>query len=89
MAASTQEKKNQEIKKLENAITKLENAKKVIVRGTYGSNPYIKGNTPEEVFNYVIDNLDNPVNNQDGGGKKSKRRSTQKNKKTKKQKKQK
>jgi hypothetical protein len=86
MSASTQENNAYYLEKIDQVITKLENVKKVIATETYGSNPYIKGKTPEEVFNYVIDNLDNPVNNQDGGGKKSKRRSTQKTKNKKKQK---
>ena len=64
------------IEKIKLAIKKLTAAKKSIQTGM--KNPYIKGETPEEIFNYAIENLDNPTNNQDGGGK---RRSTQKNKK--------
>ena len=62
--------------KIDVAINKLNAAKKVIETGIH--NPRIQGTEPEAVFNFVMNNLHNPENNQDGGAKKTKRRSTQK-----------
>lgn len=69
------------LEKIKIAISKLNAAKNVIETGQ--GNPYVQGTTPSEIFDYVMQNLDNPTNNQDGGGggKKTKRRSTQKIKK--------
>lgn len=64
------------INNLNVAINKLNAAKKVIETGM--PNPRIQGTEPEEIFNFVMNNLHNPENNQDGGAKKTKRRSTQK-----------
>ena len=71
------------IGKIDQAIKRLTAAGKSIKNGT--NNPYIQGTTPSEIFAHVIQNVGNPSNNHDGGGKKTKRRSTRKIKNKKRQ----